>query len=236
MRKAIALIELLFAMVIIAITLLAVPNLLSKTSKSANSAIDQEAISNASSYLDLILSSYWDENATEAKLKNPILKVQKEDSALSEYNSSGRRVGIPKTSSRKFSLESNGTRYNATSPNFFGLDFNDSEPDDIDDFNGRTVTLTKTSEATTVADGDYKDKSISIATSINYIDDNSTPSGYSSHTLSFSNPFTSISTTQSTNIKAITLTLTSTNDSSKKIVLKAFSCNIGSQRLKEREF
>ncbi len=243
MRRAIALIELIFAMVVIAITLISVPNLISKTTKASNEAINQEAISNAASFLDMAMSSYWDEECVPPNRKNPILIVEKEDNALKEFNMTfptifiklARRVGSPITTSRKF-IDANGTRYKATSPNNLGMELGESEPDDIDDFNGRATQLIKTNENTTAQEGDYKDKKITLSTVVNYIDDTPNPSGYNMPIINFDNPFSNIENIKSTNIKAITVTLTSQNDNKKSVVLRAFSCNIGSSKLKEKQF
>ncbi len=243
MRRAIALIELIFAMVIIAITLISVPNLISKTAKASNSAIDQEAISNAASYLDMIMSNYWDEADSDPKIGNPILTVENEDSALKEISKNvlgvnvklGKRVGAPLNSSRLFGIDSSGNRIKATKDSKLGLEPTDKEPNDIDDYNNRSVQLTKTVENTTAIDGDYKDNKIQLSTKVNYIADASNPVNYNSNSINFDNPFAN-KINQSTNIKAITLTLTSPNDKNKKIVLRAFSCNIGSSTLREKKF
>ena len=244
MRRAIALIELIFAIVVIAITLISVPNLISTTTKASNNAITQEAISNASSYLNLIMSSFWDEESTEPKLENPLLYVTKEDIALKEANISGyligRRVGSPKSTSRRFKNKLTGLgRVTATIPSKLGFETAETIPDDIDDFNNRTITLVnvQTASATT---GDYKDKSVQITTTVKYLKDSpKVGAGYKNiETLEFINPFDNknIETKGSSNIKIITLNLSSKYNKNEKIVLKAFSCNIGASKLKEKKF
>jgi len=229
MKKAIALIELIFAIVIIGITLLAVPNLLSNTTKASNSAITQEAISNGASHLDMIMSQYWDEKCINPN--NPILYVVNGDNELIEAkdslgNNLGIRVGSNKDTPRRFSI----TKQFATTVSNFGLDINDTQPDDIDDFANTTYTLVN-QQTTNVAAGEYKDININIATTINYISDNTI---YSNNIVIFNNPFNTIST-KSTNIKAIKVTITSSNDN-KNIILNGFSCNIGAQKLNRRDF
>ena len=247
MRRAIALIELIFAIVIIAITLTAMPNLITRTNKASNEAITQEAISNGASYLSMIMSTFWDEESVEPQRGNPILQTTKYAPGLEEENITlpnginvltGKRVGSAKSTSRKF-VDNSGLRYSATLPGNFGKETNESEPDDIDDFNNRGVTLVKVEE-TQAKIGDYKDTKINLTTMVNYIKDNPTsnPPGFNLNTITFNNPFdtTKIENINSTNIKSITLTLTSNNDANKKIILKAFSCNIGRSKLKERQF
>ncbi len=273
MKKAIALIELIFAIVVIAITLLSVPNLISQTTKASNKAITQEAISNAAAYSSLIMSSFWDEQSVEPIRGNPILVVDKNTTGLTEkeVNSTipngagggigggmpggipggnggggvtipnlpssmvgvGTRVGSAISSPRRYAVDSLGNRFQATPTDNLGLDATDSEPNDVDDFNNKESNLTL--EAPTSAkSGDYKDIKIKIETQIAYIDDAPNPS-FDNRVISFDNPFNN-ELNISTNIKKIPLTLTSDNDPNKKVVLKAFSCNIGSGKLKEKVF
>jgi len=233
MRRAIALIELIFAIVIIGITLLTVPNLLNTTTKATVNAITQEAISNGASHLEMILSQYWDENSINND--NPILYVNNGDSELEEAkdsngNALSLRVGSNKESPRRFKLDSSGNKIYATSASLLGLESNDTQPDDIDDFAKTSYTLVKNDEAT-VDIGEYKDKTIKISTSVYYISDST---NYSTSTVTYNNPLNNPNA-QSTNIKAIKVTITSTNDN-KFIVLNGFSCNIGAQKLRRRDF
>ena len=237
MRKGIALLELIFSIVIIAITLMSVPNLIQSTSSASKEVITQESVSNAASYANMIMSTFWDENCSNPKYENPIVYVQKEDPDLEELNVSGillgLRIGSAQTTSRRFRNDLSGNRLTA-SPTLT-QEASDGEADDIDDYNGKSVTLVYR-ENTTVQKGDYKDISIRLSSTVNYISDLAN-SGYNKQTVLFNNPFDPAKIeTQSTNIKLITVTLSSTNDSNKSIVLRAFSCNIGSTKLKERLF
>lgn len=244
MRKAIALIELVFAIVIIGITLLAVPNLIATTTKSSNQAITQEAIASAASHIDMIMSQFWDENSTNPRYNNPILKVANGMPELSEANTTlgfkfARRVGSALSTSRRFAVDINGNILTASTilTKEEGTGVN---PDDIDDFNGVTYKLVYTSEHTTAEEGDYKDLSIQLNTRVRYISDaptNGSPPTFNKSVVDFDNPFdASKIKTNSTNIKSIQVTLKSTNDSKKEVILRAFSCNIGSSKLKERKF
>ena len=244
MRKAIALIELIFAIVVMAITLLAVPNLIATTTKASNNAITQEAVSNAASYIDMTMSQFWDENSTNPKYNNPILVVQGGHVELDETtdttgNLLGRRVGSAKTTSRRFAVDDNGTKLTATPPANLGKEELATEnPDDVDDFNGTSATLV-VSGVTQRADlGDYIDQKIDINTTVTYINDIYIlpPKTFNKNVIFFADPFDYPSTTQSTNIKYIQVILGSDNDKTKQVVLKAFSCNIGSSRLKEKKF
>ena len=260
MRKAIAMIELIFAMVIIAITLLSVPNLISKTTQASKNAITQEAISNAAAQLDIALTSFWDENATVPQAGNPILVVDSNTSGLQEQNISvnlkngatfikvGKRAGSPKDTSRVYAIDTNtpnGARYTATPVNALGFDANDNNiTDDVDDFNNRntTITLEAAGQTTTATDGDYKDTTITMHTDVAYIDERPTVAvgnrDFNHTTINYNNPFAigNPNPNNTTNIKLITLTLTSKDDPNKRIILKAFTCNIGSAQIKERVF
>jgi len=192
----------------------------------------------------MILSQFWDENNTSPTYNNPILKVLDGSSELSEAKDSkgytlGRRVGSKLSTFRRFAVDINGNILSASS-SLTKEEAANIDYDDVDDYNNVTNTLLETSEHTTAEQGDYKDNSVQISTSINYISDkptNGSPSTFNNTQVSFDNPFTvSKIKSKSTNIKSIIVTLKSTNDSSKSIVLKGFSCNIGSSKLKERKF
>ena len=236
MRRAIALIELIFAIVIIGISLLAIPNIVGVTAKSSNEAFTQEAISNGFSYMGMILAQYWDEVNTDSKYNTSILYVKSGDSELKEAvddngNPLGRRIGSPISTPRRFAKDINGVKLYATSPTNLGLETAETTPDDIDDFHNRTTTL-KNIEATTTDSGDYKDTSITLYTQVKYVSDKT---NYKLAHITFNNPFDT-NVPNSSNIKLITLTITSPNDPNKFIIFRAFSSNIGAAKIKERLF
>ena len=103
--------------------------------------------------------------------------------------------------------------------------------DDIDDFNGNTVTLTGARSSY----GDVADANISIGISVSYISDTPSAGTYNSELLTLNNPFNTNVTAVTTNIKSITTQTTSTNLDT-NIILQAFSCNIGTYTLKTRSF
>ncbi len=245
MRKGIALIELIFAMVVIAITLLAVPNLLSQTTKASNQVVTQESVSTAASEINMIMSLFWDENATDPKYNNPVLVVGSSNPDLVEANTTisgiayflARRAGSPRSTPRRYAVNISGNKLTATPPANLGIDSNDAgEMDDVDDYNRASSQLQNFANATAI-NGDYKDTSIDMNTTVYYISDNPAPPTYNSNTLTFNNPFNNPIVANSTNIKAIEVKLTSGNNKDLgTVILKAFSCNIGSSKLKERTF
>ena len=225
-RPAIAMIELVFAITIMGIALMAVPNLLTISSKSGFVTLQQEAINEASAHISAIMTYAWDENDTNESFLPPILKVSNGDSELDEDGDSGKRAGTPIESYRKF-ITSGGFRLDASAT--LGKDSDDTENDDIDDFNGESTGLIVVQES----NSDYVDKNVTMTTTVEYMDDTA---NYDSNSFTF-NPFNTKSGT--TNIKQITVRLTSdsgVSELSKDIVLRAFSCNIGSYHLERKSF
>jgi len=221
-RPAIAMIELIFAIVIMGIVMMSAPQLISTAAKSTTVGLQQEGINEAASRVAMILTYPWDENDTSDSCIPPVLVVTGGDSALDENGTSGRRTGVDKNSSSHTFLCDN-KRFNASPIAADGSD-------DVDDFAG-TINLTTGSGGSGGTDYNEKD-TVQIATAINYVEDN-TSSHYdpptSNRTLNYV-PGAAVSGTTTTNIKHITVTLTSSSSASelnKTIILKAFSCNIG---------
>ena len=224
LRPAIAMIELIFAIVVMGIVLMTAPMLISTAAKSGYVATQQEGIHEAASRISMIMGYYWDENNTlSSNAENVILTT---DSTVPDLNGTLingiliRRIGTPKESKRAF-VGDMGNNYTATASASLG---SDSDTDDIDDFNGN-VNLTEINAST--ADYIEKGADINIATSVEYISDVPSAGAYNSNTLSFNPNFTA---TGSSHIKRITATLTSTSgvdELNKTIILHAFSCNIG---------
>ncbi len=232
-RPAIAMIELIFAIVIMGIVLMSAPMLLSTAAKSGYVAIQQEAINEAASQVNMIMGYHWDKSNTDEDYLPPILGVSNGDSNLDEVTTTGRRLGTPNESYRAF-VRADGQRLNASA--LGSADTTDTVEDDIDDFDGDT-SLVEIEDAGLI---DYVEDNatIRINTKVRYITDSST---YNSGTISFSPDFdpTSGSTTATTNIKRITVTLTSAGapaELNKNIILHAFSCNIGGYKLEEKDF
>ncbi len=227
MRKGIAMIELIFAIVIIGITLMSIPNLIHQASESGYTTIQQESIAAAASDLSLILSREWDESGTDPSIGSPILDT---DSSSTSLDTRPRPGGL----SRSFTTGLGGTSLTASPSSAFNTDGDFDDLDDAHDVTG-TVTLMDGNQ-------DLIDINISIATNIVYIKD--TPKGTtddwdSSATIIFEAPFTQAAPGSTTNIKSVSITLTSSNTAEeladKKIIFRAYSCNIGSYKLERRE-
>jgi len=242
MRKGIALIELIFAIVVIAFTLTAVPNLLSMSNNAAKSAITQESVSNGASNVAMIMSAYWDEQSTANGYSNYVLNTNGGSGSLNQLFQlpsipgmpplpTHRRPGSNLTTSRIFSPND----LNATPPANLGIDGNNeaNTKDDVDDYNGTSYSLIQR-QATNASTGDYKDTNVTISTTVSYMNDSAT---YGNNIINNFIPFKApTNPTKSTNIKMITTTITSPNNPNEKIILKAFSCNIGGVTYKERIF
>lgn len=236
LRPAIAMIELIFAIVIIGIVLMSAPMLISTATKSGYVAIQQEAINEAASQVNMIMGYHWDENSADEEYIPPILKVSSAggDDDLDEEGNTSRRLGTPKESYRSF-VRSDGADFNVTLPVVLGKDTGETQDDDFDDFDdftGSTAHLVLVLEPTLNANY-VETATIDINRTVAYIDDNAS---YNSSSITY-NPFGS--STGSTNIKSITVTLTSSSgleELDKEIILRAFSCNIGGYKLEKKDF
>ncbi len=220
-RKGIAMIELIFAIVIIGITLMSIPNLIHQASESGYTTIQQESIAAAASDLSLILSREWDENGTDSSIDSPILDTDSSSASLLSARDGAR--------SRSYTTGAGGPSLIASAIITGG----DGDLDDIDDVHGTTGSVT-------LIDGtqDLIDINITIDTKVTYITDTAGSAWDSSQTLTFNSPLTSAGGTTTTNIKHVSITLTTTSTVEelldKKIVFSAFSCNIGSYKLERR--
>ncbi len=236
LRPAIAMIELIFAIVIMAIVLLSAPQLISTSTESGYVAVQQEAINEAASQVNLILGYSWDENNTNDIYLPSILRVTNGDSGLNESGTSGRRAGTPTQSYRSF-YRADGLDFNASA---IGTDIGDTFNDDMDDFNAVNNLVSIESSSSDYIETD----TINIATTVRYGSD--APAGTTGPynnlggdtQISYSPDF-DLTATPTTNIKFITVRLTSTSSLSeldKNITFNAFSANIGGYELEERTY
>jgi len=234
LRPAVAMIELIFAIVIMSIVMLSAPMLISTASKGGYTAIQQENIGEASSQVNIIMGYQWDENNTDESYF-PVVLTTAGNNGLYENITTHARAGTPIQSFRKF-VSSGGERGTATPLASLGPDMNDL--DDMDDFND-VVHLDDVETSTS----DYieRNTSIDINSTITYMTD--APQAGENYNNSGGGTLTYIpnfigNAGGTTNIKRIQVTLTSASgidELEKQITLHAFSCNIGSYKLEERE-
>jgi Tfp pilus assembly protein PilV len=231
LREGVAMVELIFAIVVMGIALISSPNLITTATKSSFVAMQQEAINAAASELNMVLSYAWDEADTDDSHIPPILTVSNGDSDLDMTGGKKRRSGTPEGSSRLF-ITDNNQIYSASAT--LGKDSGESDIgsyDDIDDFNDQVTKLTTQS-----AQVDVVDRNISMKISVSYNSDSLDSGGYNQNSISFT-PFVDKSPTS--NIKSVTVTLTSdsgVDELEKNITMRAFSCNIGGYKLVTKEF
>jgi len=213
-------IELIFALVIMGITMLSAPLLISQATNSSFTAFQQESVAMLASHTNAMLTYAWDEQNTESQVNFTlnILTVTDGNPALDGAS----RVN---PGSRQDTLRAATT--------LMGLDGNFTTPDtvdDVDDFSGLDQNLSATIDAI-ISDGEYIDQDINITTQVNYIVEKNVDYTNTSIVYDLPKP-TSVA---STNIKHITTTLTSISTSnelnSKNIVLRAFMCNIGAAKI-----
>ena len=247
MRKAIAMIELIFAIVIIGITLSSAPMLMNQATKSGYVSIQQESVSAAAAQIDLVLTYNWDEvDANQSKKAILTTTYQTAgNTALWDFNETKRRVGMDGNSSRINAHFTNNVLIAASTV----LGSEGGDLDDVDDFNGVNNNLSVyLAEDISTSDGDYIDKNISIRTTVAYGDDvpkdvngSESVNDYNATTITFSNPFlnTSVDANKTTNIKLVSVRLTTNSanvEQDKNITFSAFTCNIGSYSSQGRDY
>ena len=219
-------IELIFALVIMGIVLMSAPMMISTAAKGTYIGMQQEGINEAASKINMILSYVWDEQNTDNEITPPLLYAKDGNDAFKKQGN-GTRRGIPQRSSRTFYPDLNASAS-------LGLESGESSTDidDVDDYNGETITSLLSVES---ASTDYTENdTVSISTTIEYGDD-----GYTDGATYNFTPF--VSSSKVTNVKNIKVELTSTDTANadvleKKIVLQAFWCNIGGIKYAEKWF
>ena len=237
-RPAIAMIELIFAIVVMGIVMMSAPMLLNQARTSTYVGLQQESIAAIASQTGMIFTYHWDEEDTNISKGSPILRVTNGDPELDEVipvgtAGTGLRIGMPNSSSRNFRINIGG-RLDATVG--LGTDANESsidDFDDIDDFNGEVVTLTAVGGSPNNT-GDYVDRNILMTATVSYRND---IQNYTQQNITYTMPPATAAAT--TNIKYFTLNLITTTTATeldKNITLQAFSCNIGSYRHQERTY
>ena len=253
-KRGIAMIELIFALVIIGIVLMSAPMLIQQSIQSGNVAIQQEAIAAAASQTSVILSMHWDENNNSNSAVSAMLDVNR---APFDFNATTPPLGLTGVTGRT-STNAAGLTLPATAAANLGIDPTADENttetsfadyDDVDDYdyNGSNDfgIVVFNNETTSADDGDYVDVNLSMRTEINYTEDrvdtgintpllgvNVTGMG---KTLTLNNNINSIPLAggENSNIKFIRVNLTSKSgiaELDKNITFEAFSCNIGTSR------
>ncbi len=216
MKKAFGLIELIFAILVISIALLAIPPLFTQLSSSIEGVLRKEAIFYAYYQNGNILTYRWDENslADENSSHTVALATQAGDSELSQVKPINPEYRIGAVT-RKIDL-------NKEASSILQQEADDVIEDDIDDFNNKTYTIQKES-------GDFV-LEMNITNTISYIGDHA--NYYQEVVNFFIEPEASI--IFSTNIKLIKTVIS--NKGENILVLYSFACNNGEPVLKSKVF
>ncbi len=233
-RKGVAMIELIFAIVIMAIVLLSAPTLINQSVRSGYVALQQESINVLASQVNLLLTKEWDVSNTNKRIDPVVLTVDNGNDDLDMVSlTTARRIGTPIASFRSF-VSSEGGVINAVDSGQFGEgnadDLKVGEPlDDIDDYDGKDTTLKGDSDA---GGDNYIDLNINLRTTVAFGSDNPSSGTYNGTTLTFNHPFNN-TPSGTTNIKLVSVNLTTKSDVkelAKNIRLSAFMCNLGHYR------
>ena len=226
-RKAVAMIELIFAIVIMGFALMSIPNLLALSANSGYTSLQQEAIATASADISLILSREWDESNTIDTIGQVILKTDGDNNLEARDGGRTRVKGV--------------VSINASGVNSLKADIENgvSDNDDIDDANGGTpIKLKAPTTTSTATQTGNVDNTIEIVTEVIYISDNEKTGVWDSSTeVIYDYPINPTKLTTRSNIKHIKTTLTSKSgikELDKNIVMSAFSCNIGGYKIERK--
>ena len=223
MRGALTLIELIVAIIIIAIAVLAIPGVFMQGTSTLQGSALIEPVFYLDRTMDTILTYRWDENSMVGeKNKTHILDVSNlADSELNRTSSSSvTRIGNFNINDRRNYFTS--ITY-ASYP--IGADTGENsfaDFDDIDDFNGSVMQIRK-------QNGEFL-SDFDIYTKVFYISDDA---NYSDTTLNFTISPTPIS--NSSNIKMIELYVTRPNSTKTIVIFRGLSCNIGEPDLLSKD-
>ena len=228
-RRAIAMIELIFAIVVMGFAMMSIPNLLALSANSGYTSLQQEAIATISSDISLVFSREWDESNNIKSISEVILQTNGDDNLNARDGGVVRGYGqipIPSTDNSQLGPD---------------LDENHKpDSDDIDDANNHQVELTKNDIGTDKASRGNIDQAIVITTRVQYIADSENVGEWdNSQQITYNYPLGDTATnlvvkTFTTNIKNIRSNLTSNTtvkELQKNISISAFSCNIGGYKI-----
>ncbi|NWF66218.1 MAG: hypothetical protein HXX81_01995 [Campylobacterales bacterium] len=211
-------IELIFSIVIIGISVISLPMIMFSGMKSSEHAFKQEAILAAVTKMENILGYPWDKNLTYGNSDKILDIVDNTDKNISfDRGADNFRIGIFQTSDttniRKFHEDKN---YSSDIPLSYQEPFKGVE--DFNKLEQSLVIVAGTSE------NDYIKKDINISVSVYYTKDIS--STVFKTDLNLSN--------NKTNMKVVEILI---KDDGKNIIkLKSFVCNIGEQRLTSKSY
>lgn len=162
MRKGLTLIELIFTMVIVAVTFTVIPKLIQTMGNAGAQTIKEDAIYNTMTLMGKIINLPWDQSNITS---NAILHVNSENSKY-ECRANHYRIGGFK-GGRNCVGEGNITTHNATN-----IGKEDANYDDIDDFDGvslNTLTPCNNKLYDLGVEIEYDNGTVNNSTNIKYI-------------------------------------------------------------------
>lgn len=230
MKKAMSMIELVFAIVIMGIAVMSLPLILTQVQNSNSFALRQEVILSLKTKLSYILSYQWDQNTydTTADIER-VLRVPSSADTDNDFNTSTiRRKGHVLADGRRRLWDD--LNVSTTKANF-GLPNATTPENDIDDFD-------RDSETKSITALDDFIFNVELNTTVSYLKDILPNAGAgesyaSSNSITFTfDPINNIANS-STNIKMIKVTATA-NGIENPISMYAFSSNIGQSKVTKK--
>jgi prepilin-type N-terminal cleavage/methylation domain-containing protein len=234
-REGFSLIELVLAIIVIAISLMSIPMLIGETSKSNQYSLIQESVMAARTKLGNILTFPWDQNSTIENNSSAItaVVVVETNGDVDLNRTAGtiyRRGHVQLVDRRHYDVDSNATFKILAQP--IGHEPGEVNMTDIDDFDGSSVSVALTGGAGTEGDFDYLNSSdLNITTRVYFLNDTNTYQGAKNINFSF-NVTNQVANT--TNIKMIEISVDSAY-SDDPFILRAFSSNIGANSQLHKE-
>lgn len=228
-RPAVAMIELIFALVVMGIVLMSAPAFISTANKSSYISIQQESINEAATQLNIILTYPWDDRNFQQLndgYASAILTVTDGNVLLDVADHY--RAGTPPGNSRS---DLSGEFIAGALPAATPIAFH-NPLQSISSFNGMNITLNELEDAQR---SDYIERNIAMNIAVDYRQDSL--GSFNQNNINIPNFNTLTVPIQTSNIKYITVTLTSTSgfeELTRSVTLNAFSCNIGSHKIGER--
>ena len=227
-RKGVAMIELIFAIVIMGFVMLSIPMLMMQVKHASKLSSKQESIAMIASQMNLIMTHQWDDIQTRVTNDSFVVSTAGSNQLNVTGTMRGARTQFQNT--RVFSTPA------IAATNVLAIELDGKVDgiimDDVDDYNNFNTTLLL-QDATPNDKSDYIDKEVNIATSVNYV---SYGDNFNGLALA---PAPLGAVTVTTNIKEIIGVLTTANtsemSSGNTIRLRAFSSNIGGYDVETRE-
>jgi len=224
MHHAFTMMELIFAIVIIALVSLTIPSILMTNARQTENNLLHEAILIAATQMGQTLSYPWDERSREPDLTlatTDVLNVTNGDVALDRNGITDFRVGHFQEALRRRMTPDSVAR-NASTTLGRSVDANTTLFDDVDDVADLNLTLNPPTSAELLGQG-YK-MTYTVTGAVNYVSDTAS---YNSKAISDFN-YSTTSPVGTTNIKMVEIRVDGSDAPNKPdIIFRAFTSNIG---------